>query len=399
MERKDIKRYLIIAAIAAGTLLLVQNFSLAIKLVGLVIAALNPLIIGAVIAYIFNIIMGSLEKRYFPKHKDDFIGRTRRPMCLVLSFLIALAAIALILKIIIPQMVEAVKIVGMSIPEVFEDARSFVLKKLDEYPKIQDEIEKFDISSIDFSKITTYVTSGALGVFNSAVAIIGTVTSTLTNTVIGIIFAIYLLARKDKLRQDMSRFQKVYFSEKTNRRMNRILDTAHNCFRQFFIGQFIEAILLGTLTFIGSSILQLPYSAMTGVIVGVSALIPIVGALVGTAISALVIVTVNPMQAVIFVIFIVILQQIDNNIFYPKIVGSSVGLPGIWVLAAVTVGGSLCGVIGMLIGVPLWATVYKLYYEELEKKEKKMGIYIPETDEKPVKVKKNTDKKTVKTKK
>ncbi|MBE6859263.1 MAG: AI-2E family transporter [Ruminococcus sp.] len=399
MERKDIKRYLIIAAIAAGTLLLVQNFSLAIKLVGLVIAALNPLIIGTVIAYIFNIIMGSLEKRYFPKHKDDFIGRTRRPMCLVLSFLIALAAIALILKIIIPQMVEAVKIVGMSIPEVFEDARSFVLKKLDEYPKIQDEIEKFDISSIDFSKITTYVTSGALGVFNSAVAIIGTVTSTLTNTVIGIIFAIYLLARKDKLRQDMSRFQKVYFSEKTNRRMNHILDTAHNCFRQFFIGQFIEAILLGTLTFIGSSILQLPYSAMTGVIVGVSALIPIVGALVGTAISALVIVTVNPMQAVIFVIFIVILQQIDNNIFYPKIVGSSVGLPGIWVLAAVTVGGSLCGVIGMLIGVPLWATVYKLYYEELEKKEKKMGIYIPETDEKPVKVKKNTDKKTVKTKK
>lgn len=399
MERKDIKRYLIIAAIAVGSLLLVQNFSLAIKLVGLIIAALNPLIIGAVIAYIFNIIMGSLEKRYFPKHKNDFIDRTRRPVCLIMSFLIALAAIALVLNIIIPQMIEAVKIVGMSIPEVFEDVKGFVLKKLDEYPQIQEEIENFDIGSIDFSQITTYVTSGALGVFNSAIVIIGTVTSTVTNTVIGIIFAIYLLARKDKLRRDMNRFQKAYFSEKLNKRVNHVLATAHVCFTQFFIGQFIEAILLGTLTFIGSSLLRLPYSAMTGVIVGVSALIPIVGALIGTAISALVIITVNPMQAVFFVIFIVILQQLDNNVFYPKIVGSSVGLPGIWVLAAVTVGGSLCGVIGMLVGVPLAATVYRLYYEKLEKKEKQLGIYVPDASEKPAFVKKDKKPKPAKTKK
>lgn len=399
MERKDIKRYLVIAAIAAGALLLVQNFSLAIKLVGLIIAALNPLIIGAVIAYIFNIIMGSLEKRYFPKHKNDFIDRTRRPVCLIMSFLIALAAIALVLNIIIPQMIEAVKIVGMSIPEVFEDVKGFVLKKLDEYPQIQEEIENFDIGSIDFSQITTYVTSGALGVFNSAIVIIGTVTSTVTNTVIGIIFAIYLLARKDKLRRDMNRFQKAYFSEKLNKRVNHVLATAHVCFTQFFIGQFIEAILLGTLTFIGSSLLRLPYSAMTGVIVGVSALIPIVGALIGTAISALVIITVNPMQAVFFVIFIVILQQLDNNVFYPKIVGSSVGLPGIWVLAAVTVGGSLCGVIGMLVGVPLAATVYRLYYEKLEKKEKQLGIYVQDESEKPAIVKKDKKPKPAKTKK
>lgn len=380
MEKKEIKRYLVIAAIAAAAFILVQNFSVAVKLLRLIFRALQPLIIGVIMAYIFNIIMSAFEKRYFPSRKTGFINSTRRPVCLIMSFVIAAAVIVLILNIIIPEIVSAAKLMGNFIPGFAADSKKFILKKLEEYPKIQKEIESFEF---DKSGFTEKITNGALGVFNSALVIIGTVTSAVTNTVIGLIFAIYLLARKDKLQRDINRIQNACFSEKLNRQVNYVCATAHECFTNFFIGQFIEAILLGTLTFIGSVILRLPYSAMTGAIVGVTALIPIIGAFLGAGIGAFIIFTVSPTQALIFIIFLVILQQLDNNIFYPKIVGSSVGLPGIWVLAAVTVGGSLCGIMGMLIGVPLAATIYKLCFERLELREKELGIEIPVEDGKP----------------
>lgn len=390
MGKKEVKRYIIIAAIAAAAFILVQNFSVAVKLFTMLLRALQPLILGGIMAYIFNIIMSSFEKRYFPSRKTGFINSTRRPVCLIMSFVITAAVIALILNIIIPEIVSAVKLMGNFIPDFVADCKEFILKKLEEYPKIQEEIKSF---KIDKSEFTVTLTNGALGVFNSALMIIGTVTSTVTNTVIGLIFAIYLLARKDKLHKDINRLQNAYFNEKLNKQVNHICATAHECFTKFFIGQFIEAILLGTLTFIGSLILRLPYPAMTGTIVGVTALVPIIGAFLGAGIGALIIFTVNPVQSLIFIIFIIILQQLDNNIFYPKIVGSSVGLPGIWVLAAVTVGGSLCGVMGMLIGVPLAATIYKLYYEHLEIKEKEMGINTTASEESPgVTAKKKRDK-------
>ena len=397
MEKKEIKRYLFIAALAIVSCVIVKHFSVFATLFIMSLGALKPVLIGCSLAYIFNIIMNFFEKHYFPNKDTKAINSSRRPVCLIFSFGITIAIILLILKIIIPETVNAFKLMYSEIPPLFIKGRDFVLDKLKEYPELRKELEHIEI---DKSKLVEKVTNGAFGLFGSVLSIIGAVTSTVTNIVIGIIFAIYILLRKDKLFVDVNRIMRIAFSEEKNAKIKRFFAMAHETFTSFFIGQFSDAFLLGSLTAIGAYLLKLPYAVMCGTIIGVTALIPIVGALIGAALSALIICTVDPMQAVVFVIFLVILQQFDNNVLYPKVVGSSVGLPGIWVLAAVTVGGSLFGVMGMILGVPLAATIYKLYNEDLEAKEKELGlepITVPERPAIKKKIKEKAEKK-VKTK-
>lgn len=382
MEKKELKRYIIIAFLVIAVCLVIKNFGLFAKLLGVLFAAVYPLLLGAVIAYIFNIILSGLEKRYFPNTTSKGIKKVRRPVCIVLSFLIVFAMISLILKIVIPELISAFKLIFEEIPPLIDKLSNYAFKMLEEYPDIQKEAmalyNEFDVKSLDWASITEkaagLLKTGVMGIISSAVGIVGSLTGTITNIVIAIIFAIYLLARKDKLLSDTNRFQTVLFKESTNHKVNKVCKTANDTFKSFFIGQFFEAILLGCFCFIGMKILQLPYAAMSGVLVGVTALIPIVGAFLGAGISAFIICTENPMQALIFIIFLVILQQLEGNIVYPKVVGDSIGLPGIWVLAAVTVGGGLGGIMGMLIGVPCAATAYKLLFEHLEKKEISRGI-------------------------
>lgn len=385
MEKKDIKRYITIAVIAILSCLVIRNFAFFGRVLSVGIKAFYPLALGAVIAYIINIIMHWYESKYFPKSEKKLVRLTRRPVCLVLSLLSAAAILALILNIIIPEIINAIKLISMKIPPLFNDASDFILKKLSEYPELQkqasDLFNEFDVKELDWGTITEnikdFVKNGVFGFISSAVGILSTIAGAVTNYVIAFIFAIYLLLRKDKILGDINRIQNAYFGERFNRYVNRVCRTAHECFRNFFVGQFIEAIILGSLCFIGMTLLKLPYAAMSGTLVGVTALIPIVGAFLGAGISAFIIMTENPMQALIFVAFLIILQQFEGNIIYPKVVGDSIGLPGIWVLAAVTVGGGLFGIVGMLIGVPLAATIYKLAFEVLESKEKKLGIAVP----------------------
>ena len=366
MKKKEKHKYIFIAVLATISFLIVQNFALFFEFIALALSALTPMLIGCIIAYIFNIIMTFFEKHYFPKKNTKFINATRRPFCLIFSFAIVFATIALVMMIVIPEIVTAVKLFYDEIPRIYQRGKNYADKKLSEYPAISKKINSIDIDKTD---VTSKLTDSAFGLFGSVLSIIASVTSAIINTIIGIIFAIYLLLRKDKLHADAVRIQKAYLSERVIRKMNFFLATAHETFTNFFIGQFIEAILIGTLTFIGSSILHLPYPAMTGTIIGVTALVPIVGALIGAILSAFIICTVSVTKALIFLVFLIILQQIDDNIIYPKVMGTSVGLPGIWVLAAVTVGGSLFGIMGMLLGVPLAATFYKIGFYKLEKKE------------------------------
>lgn len=374
MDKQEIKRGVFVAALAVAVCVIVQNFSYVQGLAGIALKALSPLFIGCIMAYIFNIIMNFFEKHYFPKKNNKFINGSRRPLCLLFSFAITIAIIALILNIIIPEIINAIKLMYSVIPPLFIKCKDWAMVKLEEYPDIQKEITNIEL---DTASIAEKVTDHAFGLFNSVISLIGTITATVTNLILGIIFAIYLLLRKDKLKEDLNRFQNLFISDKINKKINRFFSVAHETFTNFFIGQFIEAIIIGTLTFIGASILRLPYAAMTGTIVGVTALIPIVGAFVGAALSAFIIFTESPKQALIFLIFLIILQQFETNIIYPKVVGSSIGLPGIWVLASVTLGGGLCGIMGMMLGVPLAATLYKLYFETIEQKE---GRLLPDTD-------------------
>ncbi len=398
MERKELKKYLIIGAIIIGVCLVVKNFATLAILIKIVFSAVYPLLLGCAIAYVFNIFLSFCERYYFPKKKTGFVAYSRRPVCLVLALAITFALIALILNIVIPELATAIKLITSEIPPFAMKMKELAMRYLEDYPDIQDKIREIDIDWQSLMKNTVnFVTVGAGGLITSIAEIISAFTLTVTRLVIAIIFAIYLLLRKDRLRTDLKRLKNAYLSERVNIMTSRIFHTANNTFRSFFVGQFIEAIILGTLCMLGMTILGFPYAGMTGAVIGVTALIPIVGAYIGAGVGAFMICTVDPMKALWFLVFIVILQQFEGNVIYPKVVGSSVGLPGMWVLAAVTVGGALSGIAGMLLGVPLVATAYKLYYTMLEERERKLGIISePEPVPPPVKPvkkeKKNSNK-------
>lgn len=403
MEKREIKRYIFIAFLAIAVCVISQNFAVFVNFLSVVLGALKPLIMGLMIAYIFNIIMNFFEKHYFPKSSSKFVKKSRRPVCLAASFAITIAIIILIMYIVVPEIASAFGVLYDEIPPAFTKSKDFILGKLKEYPEIQEQIStvEFDWANIA-EKASKLLTSGVAGILSSAVGIIGGLTSAVTNLVLGLIFAVYLLLRKDKLIKDSRRLRKLWFSDEFNRKLGRVLKTANETFRSFFIGQFVEAIILGTLCFIGMKILKLPYAAMSGTLVGVTAFIPIVGAFLGAGISAFIILTESPMQALIFIIFLLILQQFEGNIIYPKVVGGTVGLPSIWTLAAVTVGGGLFGVLGMIMGVPLTATLYKLAFVKLEEKEAELGISPPDNEEekpqKPAKKPKKAPKASAKKK-
>lgn len=385
MEKKELKRYITIAIIFICAFLLIQNLSLLGTFVSIALQAMYPLLLGIIIAYIFNIILSFFEAHYFPHKDTKFFRYSRRPLCVVLSFLSAVAIIVLVLNIVIPELIGAIKLISSEIPPFIIKGRDYIIAKLNEYPDVQKQVtdlfNEFDLKALDWATITdkafTFFESGVMGLLTSALGLISIIAGTVTNIVLAVIFAIYLLLRKDKLLRDIRRLLNLWFSDKHNSQIQRVCKTANETFKSFFVGQFVEAILLGCLCFIGMTILQLPYAAMSATLVGVTALIPIVGAFLGAGISAFIILTESPMQALVFLIFLVILQQLEGNLIYPKVVGDSIGLPGIWVLAAVTVGGGLWGIPGMLLGVPLAATIYKIFFEQLESKEKELGIDPP----------------------
>lgn len=374
MEKKELRRYITIAVLAVLVCLTVQYFGVVAGFLGFALNAVKPMFIGLVIAYIFNILMTTFEKKYFPNSQKKFIKATRRPFCLAFSFLITLGVLALILYIVIPELGNAFSVLYTEIPPKFSQLQKYAVDTLNEFPEIQEKIKsiKFDWGAI-ISKASGFLTSGVAGILSSAFDFIGGITVSITNLCLGVVFAIYTLIRKDKLRADAKRILAVFFSKEKYTKTAHVFHTANDTFRSFFIGQFVDALVLGSMCFIGMTLLKLPYAAMSAALVGVTALIPIVGAFIGAGISAFIILTENPTQALIFIIFLICIQQLEGNFVYPKVVGESVGLPGIWVLAAVTAGGGLMGIVGMIAFVPITATVYKLCFEKLEEKERRIA--------------------------
>ena len=388
VDRRDLKKYLSIAGIVVGVCLIVKNLSLFGELADIALSAMYPLFLGCAIAYVFNIFLSFCEKYYFPKQNNRFVTATRRPVCLILALGITITLITLILKIVIPELSTAFKIISAEIPEAVIALKDFAIERLHDYPEVQEKIYnlEFDWESIS-TELFDFVKTGATDLLSYVTTMVGAVFSSVVEIIVAIIFALYILLRKDRLRDDIKRTKNVYLKENINKKLTRIYHITNKTFKNFFVGQFVEAIILGVLCMIGMTILGIPYAAMTGAVIGVTALVPFVGAYVGAAIGAFVICTVDPMKALIFLIFLVILQQFEGNVIYPKVVGTSIGLPGIWVLAAVTIGGGLFGIPGMLIGVPTFATVYKIYHENLREREASKGIESPPPEEELIKAK------------
>jgi len=357
----ETKKYLKIGIIAALFVLLVVNFSHIFTFGQLILSAAAPLIVGCIIAYILNILLRKVESWYFPKSKSAFVLKSRRPVCILLSILILIVAAFLIINLVLPELILSFKLIGQEIPPFVESVRVWLLNQSSAMPELYDMLAslKFDWQST-LKKAVDFITAGVGGVITSVVSVVSTTIGVVTTAVIGIIFALYLLAGKERLLCQCDKIMRAYLKPQTRDRIVYIAATANRTFSAFIVGQVTEAIIIGILCTIGMLIFRFPYAAMTGAVVGVTALIPIVGAYIGAAVGAFMIFTQDPLQAVLFIVFLLILQQLEGNLIYPKVVGTSIGLPGIWVLAAVTIGSGIMGVPGMLLGVPAAATLYRL---------------------------------------
>ncbi len=328
------------------------------------IGATTPLIVGCIIAYLINILMSFYEKHYFPKFTKKWIKKTRRPICIALAFLSMVAIVTLIGVLIIPQLVICVKLLVAKLPNVFASFTEW-MEKFDFVPKDALEV----ISNINWksqiSQIVNVITNGVGGVMDTVMKTVSTVFSSVVSAFIGIIFSVYLLASKEKLGKQFNIVSKTYLSDAIYLKIRYIITVLNDNFKRYIVGQCTEAVILGALCTIGMTVLRLPYAPAIGALIAFTALIPIAGAYLGASIGAFLILSDSPAKALIFLIFLIILQQIEGNIIYPKVVGSSLGLPGIWVLAAVTIGGGLLGIGGMIIGVPLTSAIYKIIKDDV----------------------------------
>lgn len=372
LSKENVKKICGIVLFTVVIFIAVQNYEKVFAALGFVWGIIFPFILGAVIAFIINIPMRSIEKRLFKnafkeiKNEDGSVTRVRkkyvRPVSLAITLMLVAVIIAAAVLIIVPQ-------IGATTKELIKTAETF-------FPKAQQWAEGVFrgnrniyawIENLDIDKVITEIIGFLKNGVGDAVTVTFTaakaVVSGITSFVIGLIFACYLLAKKETLSRQVNMLMRAAFSEKTVDKITRVAKLSNSTFSSFIAGQCIEALILGTMFFITLSIIRMPYPLLISVLIAFTALIPVFGAFIGCVVGAFLIVMVSPVKALIFVIAFLALQQIEGNFIYPRVVGSSVGLPSLWVLAAVTIGSSLMGVAGMLFFIPLTSVIYTLLRE------------------------------------
>ncbi len=369
MKKIETKNLIKIAGVVFALYLCIHYWSGAATILKTAFAAVLPLIIGTALAYPLDILTSFFERHLLSKSNNKIIVKTRRGIAVALSLVTLVSIVALIVALVVPQLTKCIKMLIDEIPY----ALSFVVAQLDKFEFVPDDIIGF-LSGIDWqSKITSIistVTSGVGSVMNVVISTVSTVVSGVTTTVLAVIFAIYVLLSKNKLLSQLKTLIKHYLPETISEKLYYISSVANDSFHKFIVAQCTEAIILGALCTLGMFILRLPYAAMIGAVTVVTAFIPVVGALLGGAVGAFLILMESPVKALIFIVFIVLLQQIEGDLIYPKVVGNSMGLPSIWVLAAVTVGAGMFGVLGMLLSVPAASTVYRLIKNDVIRKDR-----------------------------
>lgn len=336
------------------------NMNATMSFLGWVFAILNPFIIGLVIAFVINIIMTKLETNVFKfldKPKFKLWHKMKRGVCLTLSFLLIILVITALLFFIGPQLADSVRTLSNNIPSYISYLQELTNDVLAYFDLSADELGIFAIDWRDaFNKAADFLASVSPGVITFASGF----TSAVFNFFMGLIFAVYLLTGKEKLILNFKRLLYAYLPESKVNTFLSVGDMTNSIFTGFVVGQLTEAVILGTMYFIGTSIFRMPYAPLISVLMAVCSLIPMFGPIIGAVPSAFILLMVNPNLAIIFVVMAVVFQQIEGNFIYPRVVGSSVGLPGIWVLFAILVGGSLLGGFGMILAVPVASVLYAL---------------------------------------
>ena len=364
LDRHKLKQAAAVIGIAALAALAVLKFDVVMSALGVVIGVLTPFVAGGVLAYLTNLIMGRFERCFFPKSSSKAVARLRRPVCMLLSLMLILGFLSVVVGIIATQMAQA-------LPAIIDGAARMVqaISTWVSTSGVLSELSNWGIlpglpeggGSWQETVKTVISKLGGMNGIASTVFVAGKgVSGFAVNAVVAIVFALYLLAGKEKALSGARTLVRWVFPEKLAEKVYHAGTVANECFSQFIMGQCIEGVILGTLCGVGMAILGIPYAVAVGACVGLTSLIPLVGAWIGAAVGILMIFSVSPIQAVWFVIFLLVLQQIEGNLIYPFVVGSSVGVPGIWVLFAIFVGGALFGIVGILMGVPTVATIRRL---------------------------------------
>lgn len=333
----------------------------------------KPLLIGVVLALFLNVPLGFIERHLFRKHPTPRKLKIRRPLAIFLSLILVLGIFIGVAFLVVPELVNAVSIVVTSLTDGLDYLAT--LENAADYSEIPfgGLLAKIDIDLLELkSSLNEWLKQLSTMIMNNAAGALRDIVSATVDFIIGLVFSIYILANKKKLKQQICRLIHVWFPKKFGDWSIHIASVCGKNFRLFVAGQTIEAIILGVLCFIGMLILRIPYAPMIGALVGVMALIPYVGAWIAAIAGAFMILTVNPFKALVFLIFLLALQQVEGNLIYPKVVGAKISLPAMWVLAAITVGGNLAGPIGMLLGVPAASSIYALLKGATSERESKL---------------------------
>lgn len=378
LDHNTIKKIRGLMLFAAVVLLAVTYIQEVFIMAGLAFGIVKPFLIGAAIAFVLNLPMTAIERHLFGKIRSERFKRLQRPFSIVLALLAIVLILLFVLLTVVPQLGKTITQLGNQIP-VFINESILLLEKLSkDYPQIEENFMelanlKFDWEGM-IGNVIGFLKNGAGVMLMSTVGMAGSIVSGVVNAFIALVFAIYILAQKEKLGSQLKRVMKAYLPEKRNQQALKVCGLLNQNFSRFITGQCLEAVILGGMFFVSMSLLRFPYALLVGVLISFTALVPIVGAFVGCFVGAFLILVDDPLKALWFVILFLVLQQIEGNLIYPRVVGSSVGLPSIWVLAAVSVGGSMFGILGMLVFIPLLSTFYALLRENVNARNAKRPV-------------------------
>lgn len=360
---KKLKPYILLCTYVIVLAYLLINIKSVFKLLGFILGTMSPFIIAIAISFVLNIPMKLFEEKVFSfldAQKYSYFVRFKRPLSIAFTLLVVVGLLSTLTVFIIPQLVSSVTTLANNVPDYLNSFENFIITNLG-------DIQGFDKIWQDllnaWKDILGFAGQFLGSTINHIVNITINITSSIVNFFLAIIFSIYMLSSKEKLIFQLKKVLFAYFNKRVCEKLIRIGKISNATFSSFIAGQCTEAIIIGTLCFIGMWILRIPYSLLIGFIVGVTSLIPIFGAFIGTIPSALIILLIDPWKAILFIIFIIILQQVEGHFIYPKVVGNSIGLSAIWVMFAMLVGGGTLGFLGLLIGIPLFGVIYKIFRE------------------------------------
>ena len=330
----------------------------------LLLTAISPVVIGCAIAYIANIPMCFFERRLSRLGDGPVMTRARRPISLLAGIVIVLVFAGVLVRFIAPELVQSMRMMSYKVPAVVEKIR-LVFREMDLETLVDQELDQFgDWQSIQL-QLSNYLMSGAGGVMGSVVSRMSSVISSTFEMFLSIVLAIYILMGKERLGAQVGMLVETYLGNAAHQRMVYVLGVLDNSFHSFIVGRCLVSVLLGVMCLGGMLLFRFPYAMTISTVVGVTYIVPVVGGFLGAIIGGLLIFSISPMKALLFILFLLVLEQFEANVIFPQVVGSTTGLPGIWVLAAVAVGGGLGGVPCILLSVPVVASVYQLISDDL----------------------------------